>query len=197
MDRDDHQKAAASAHRFAVRCNIGPGLRGYTFDSWRRDLVAIPPAIQRWLERGAAGHLVLRGQESIGKTHMAIAMLRRLWDSGVESLWYHDAARVDRDVSGAASAGSARILAGLTQSRVLLLDGLDRERLDTACLAFVEQIVAHRLKHGHTILATTREDPQAGPLSQTRLADFFLAAEVVFARPRTPGDSSGSFPKAP
>ncbi len=182
----DREEAEARGHRFAVNCNVGQGLRGFSFATWRSDLVPIPAAVKQWLDRGGQGHLVICGGAGAGKTHLAVACLRRLWDSGDGSVWCHDAARVDRDLSTAAGSQASLLLSGLTERRVLLLDGLEHDRLSPSCLSLLAQIATHRDRAGRSLLVTAREDPRTGPLGETAIGRVLRSALFVGDREPLP-----------
>lgn len=110
--------------------------------------------------------LLLIGEPGTGKTHLAVAALRRLIARGFEGLFFDYQNLLDRIRSGydAASGSSDKeAYRSALEVEVLLLDDLGAHRVTDWVEDTVTSIITYRCNHRKAMIATTNlPDPDAG-----------------------------------
>src|SRR5579871_5918399 len=110
--------------------------------------------------------LLLIGEPGTGKTHLAIAALRRIIDKGFESLFCDYQNLLDRIRAGydpASNSADREAYRIALESEVLLLDDLGAHRVTDWVEDTVTAIVTYRCNNRKPLIATTNlPDPDAG-----------------------------------
>jgi DNA replication protein DnaC len=140
--------------------------------------------------------LLLIGEPGTGKTHLAIAALRKILAKGFEGVFFDYQSLLQSIRSGyQADAGFSDREAYKTalEVEVLLLDDLGAHRVTDWVEDTVTAIITHRCNHRKALIATTNlPDPDAGgalydrsPLSPGRIDSRVTLAERIGARARS------------
>jgi len=110
--------------------------------------------------------LLFIGPTGTGKTHLAVAVLRKLMTRGFEGRFYDYINLLERIRSGydaEASAGDRETYRDCLEAPVLLLDDLGSHRVMGWIEDTLTSIVTHRCNHQKALVATTNlADPDAG-----------------------------------
>ncbi len=164
--------------RLEVRALIPPLSRGASFGIFSlagdnplalRDLKTALMAVKRYADdfpNETRPGLLLIGEPGTGKTHLAVAALRRIIEKGFEGLFCDYQNLLDRIRSGydASSNSSDREAYRVAlDSEVLLLDDLGAHRVTEWVEDTVTSIVTYRCNNRKALIATTNlPDPEAG-----------------------------------
>src|SRR6516225_4065710 len=110
--------------------------------------------------------LLLIGEPGTGKTHLAVAALRRIMDKGFECLFCDYQNLIDRIRSGydaASNSADREAYREALEAEVLLLDDLGAQRFMDWVADTVTSIITYRCNNRKPLIATTNlPDPAAG-----------------------------------
>ena len=168
------------AERLEERAQIPPLYRNASFDNFvvpgpenpiaRRDLSTVLLAVKRFAQdfpNEARPGLLLIGDSGTGKTHLAVAALRKIIaEKGYESLFCNYQNLLDRIRAGydAGSNSADREAYRIAlDSDVLLLDDVGAHRVTSWVEDTINSIVTYRCDNRKPLIATTNlPDPDAG-----------------------------------
>jgi len=167
------------AGRLEERAQIPPLYRNASFDNFnvpgpdnpiaRRDLTNVLLAVKNFVRdfpNESRPGLLLVGEPGTGKTHLAVAAIRKIVEKGFECLFCDyqtllNNIRAGYDASSNSSNREAYHAA--LDSEVLLLDDLGAQRVTDWVEDTVTAIITHRANHRKALIATTNlPDPDAG-----------------------------------
>ena len=191
------------AERLEERAQIPPLYREASLDNFvvpgpdnpiaRRELTTVLMAVKKYVDHfpseGRPG-LLLIGEPGTGKTHLAVAAMRKIIEKGFEAVFCDYQNLLDRIRSGYdanSNSSDKEAYRVALDSEVLLLDDLGAHRISDWVEDTVTSIVTHRCNHRKALIATTNvPDAEAGSAVIQRNA---------LARPeyrRTLGDQIGA-----
>jgi DNA replication protein DnaC len=173
--------------RMEARAQIPPLYQNASFDSFsvpgpdnpiaRRELTNLLLAVKTFVRdfpNEARPGLLLIGDQGTGKTHLAVAALRKIIEKGFECLFWDyqtllNSIRAGYDASSNCSNREAYRLA--LDTEVLLLDDLGAQRVTDWVEDTVTSIVTYRCNHRKPLIATTNlPDPDAGGVLMQKTA---------------------------
>jgi len=167
------------AARMEERAQLPPLYRDKSFENFsvpgpehpiaRRELTGILLAVKNFVREfpnESRPGLLLVGEPGTGKTHLAVAALRKIVEKGFECLFWDYQTLLNRIRSGfdASSNSSDREAYRVAlDTEVLLLDDLGAQRVTDWVEDTVTSIITHRCNHRKALIATTNlPDPDAG-----------------------------------
>ncbi len=175
------------AGRMEDRAQIPPLYRGASFDNFsvpgpenpiaRRDLTNVLLAVRNYIRdfpNETRPGLLLIGEPGTGKTHLAVAALRKIIEKGFECLFCDYQNLLDRIRSGydpASNSSDKEAYRIALDSEVLLLDDLGAHRVTDWVEDTITSIVTWRCNHRKALIATTNlPDGDAGSMLTERSA---------------------------
>ncbi len=170
---------SARVRRLEENANIPPLYRMATFENFstRPDNPVVHRTLQtamtvansyaRELPFGTKKQgLLFLGDPGTGKTHLAVAVLRRLMARGFECLFWDYQGLLDKirsSYNAASGAGDREAYRTALDCEILLLDDLGAHRVSDWVEDTITSIITHRCNHNKPLLATTNlRDPEAG-----------------------------------
>jgi DNA replication protein DnaC len=166
-------RSAGRTERIEERSQIPPLYRNADFENFNKranqELSNVMIAVRTYAEAfplgPKPGGLLLIGGPGTGKTHLAVAALRRIIRSGREGLFTDYQSLLDRIRSGydSASGSSDReAYRNALDADILLLDDLGAHRVTDWVQDTVTSIITHRCNNKKPLIATTNlPDPDA------------------------------------
>ena len=162
------------AERLEERSQIPPLYRNASFENFKtegvQELKSVMSDVKRYADEfdplGPFPGLLLIGEPGTGKTHLAVAALRRIMQKGHEGVFTDFQTLLDRiragyDSSSNSSDQEAYRMA--LDTEVLLLDDLGAHRITDWVQDTVTSIVTHRCNNRKPLIATTNlPDADAG-----------------------------------
>ena len=167
------------AERLEERAQIQPLYRNASFDNFvvpgpenpiaRRELTTVLMAVKRYVDHfpdDSRPGLLLVGEPGSGKTHLAVAALRKIVEKGFECLFCDYQNLLDRIRSGydpSSNSSDKEAYRVALDTEVLLLDDLGAHRVTDWVEDTVNSIVTYRCNHRKPLIATTNvPDADAG-----------------------------------
>jgi DNA replication protein DnaC len=159
--------------RMEERSQIPPLYRNTDFENFKtegnQDLRNLMTMVKAYVDQFPAGPfpgLLLIGEPGTGKTHLAVAALRRIIQKGFEGVFMDYQTLLDRIMAGyniAANASDKEAYRTALDCEVLLLDDLGARRTSEWVQDTVTSIVTHRCNNRKPLIATTNlPDVDAG-----------------------------------
>jgi DNA replication protein DnaC len=173
------------SERLEDRSQIPPLYRNASFDSFsvpgpenpnsRRDLTNILLAVKNYVRdfpNVKPPGLLLLGDSGTGKTHLAVAALRKIMEKGFEGLFCDYQNLLDRIRSGfdpVSNAADREAYRMALDAEVLLLDDLGAQRVLEWTQDTVTSIITYRCNHGKALIATSNlREPMATFAGQSK-----------------------------
>jgi DNA replication protein DnaC len=160
-------RAQGRAERLEERAQIPPLYRGASFENFKADgvyaqeLRRVMTAVLTYVNEFPLGPfpgLLLIGDTGVGKTHLAVAALRRIMQKGFEGLFNDYKTLLDRIRAGYDSTSNSadkEAYRGALDAEVLLLDDLGAHRITDWVQDTVTSIITHRCNNKKPLIATT------------------------------------------
>jgi DNA replication protein DnaC len=172
-------RAQDRAARLEERAQIPPLYGGASLDNFvvpgpdnpiaRRELTSVLLAVKNYVRdfpNDSRPGLLLIGEPGTGKTHLAVAALRRIIEKGFECLFCDYQNLLDRIRSGydpASNSSDKEAYRVALDSEVLLLDDIGAHRVTDWVEDTITSIVTHRCNNRKALIATTNlPDGDAG-----------------------------------
>jgi DNA replication protein DnaC len=171
-------RSQGRAERLEDRAQIPPLYRQASLDNFsvrpenpiaRQDLTTVLLAVKTYIREfpnETRPGLLLIGETGTGKTHLAVAALRKIVEKGFECLFYDYQSLLNSIKSGydpASDSSDREAYRAALEADVLLLDDLGAHRVTGWVEDTVTSIITHRCNHRKPLIATTNlPDGEAG-----------------------------------
>lgn len=139
---------------FEDHVGVPTNLRAAAIATWDADATPIPGAVSRWLA-SPDRNLILQGPTGSGKTHLAVACLRAVWDRGERSIWMCEAPNLNAQLLEEIRSGQSALTDRLAQRRYVLFDDIGRGRESGFSRDAFSSIVHHRHAESRISIVTT------------------------------------------
>jgi DNA replication protein DnaC len=161
------------ADRLEEKSQIPPLYRNASFENFKTEgvfeLKSLMSAVKTYADEFPLGEypgLLLIGESGTGKTHLAVAALRRIIQKGFEGVFTDYQTLLDRIRAGydsSSNSSNKEAYRMALDSEVLLLDDLGAHRVTDWVQDTVTSIVTHRCNNRKPLIATTNlPDADAG-----------------------------------
>jgi len=176
-------RSQGRAERLEERAQIPALYRNASFENFKADgpygqeLKRVMTAVRAYVDEFPGGPfpgLLLIGDTGCGKTHLAVAALRRIMQKGFEGLFNDYQTLLDRIRSGYDSASNSsdkEAYHGALDAEVLLLDDLGAHRVTDWVQDTVTSIITHRCNNKKPLIATTNL-PEAAMQTSGGITDY-------------------------
>ncbi len=171
-------RSQGRAERLEDHAQIPPLYRQASLDNFsvrpenpiaRQDLTTVLLAVKTYIREfpnETRPGLLLIGETGTGKTHLAVAALRKIVEKGFECLFYDYQSLLNSIKSGydpASDSSDREAYRAALEADVLLLDDLGAHRVTGWVEDTVTSIITHRCNHRKPLIATTNlPDGEAG-----------------------------------
>ncbi len=158
-------RSEGRAERLEERSQIPPLYRNASFENFKtegmQELKMVMSAVKRYSDDFPLGQkrgLLLIGEPGTGKTHLAIAALRRIMQKGFEGVFTDFQTLLDRIRAGydsSSNSSNKEAYRMALDSEVLMLDDLGAHRVTDWVQDTITAIVTHRCNNQMPLIATT------------------------------------------
>lgn len=158
-------RSEGRAERLEERSQIPPLYRNASFENFKtegmQELKMVMSAVKRYSDDFPLGQkrgLLLIGEPGTGKTHLAVAALRRIMQKGFEGVFTDFQTLLDRIRAGydsSSNSSNKEAYRMALDSEVLMLDDLGAHRVTDWVQDTITAIVTHRCNNQMPLIATT------------------------------------------